>query len=520
MKSEKGLSSPIRRPRIFLGLLPESLLADAQKILEGLPCHNGPPPTGSEWSEGQIALIPEMSADSYVQQALNHPDADRILASAAVVGENSLSGDRRLFLYESGFGFVAKGPSPWEGLRARLESMLRLRARLLVRQEVNLRLEGRVEAMNALYQHQQDFLLMAVHDLRGPLAAMICYAELLMEGVLGNLQSSQLEPIRIIHRNCQLLIDMVNDLLDSAKIGAGKLMLKLEKAQFGREAEMALQSMKSLADTKGISLELEADPVPEMYLDIQKVGRVLTNLLGNAIKFTKTGGRIQVKIGQEGNFLVFSIQDTGPGIAAADLHSIFQKFNTGSGSNITGKGYGLGLAICKSFVELHGGRLYVESTRHKGSIFIVHLPVEKRKSAARRQQHRHVLIADLRGDIPGLEQLEGMESPGLHFEVRKTTLSEIRGDSASEKKLPSWDFLVVNESEAQSDLGADYFLLDLAEAVGNRGASLLVSKDLGSEAKEMRRHMGFQLIEKPCTPQALFDKLQEIAGLDRRQRNR
>ncbi len=515
MSSEQGPSPPIRRPRIFVGMLSEPARETALEALAGLPCELDPPPRGAAWGEGPIALVPESEADTYAREAREHADGDRILASAAVLGSAALTVERRLALFEAGFGFVSAGPPPWDGLRPRLESMLRLRARLLVRQEINLRLEGRLEAMDGLYQHQQDFLLMAVHDLRGPLAAMICYAELLMEGVLGNLQSSQLEPIRIIHRNCQLLIDMVNDLLDSAKIGAGKLTLKLEKTQFAREAELALQSMKSLADTKGIALHLQAEPVPEMYLDVQKVGRVLTNLLGNAIKFTKTGGRIEVRVGQEGNSLVFSIQDTGPGISTSDLQAIFQKFNTGSGSNITGKGYGLGLAICKSFVELHGGRLYVESTRHKGSIFIVHLPVEKRRASARRQQKRKVLIADLQGDVPGLEQLDGRESPGLVFLVRRTTLAAIRSGD-----WPAWDFLVVNESVGAQELGADFFLLDLADAASQRGASLLVPRSMDDEAKELRRHMGFRLIEKPCTPEALFDKLQEIAGLDRRQRNR
>ena len=124
--------------------------------------------------------------------------------------------------------------------------------RLLAEQAVNRRLKSRLILQQGRMAHQSEFLHMAVHDLRSPLAAMICYAELLMEGVLGNLQASQLEPIRTIHRNCQFLIDMVTDLLDSAKIGAGKLQLKLEKVGFNKEVELAVQSLRGLAGAKNI----------------------------------------------------------------------------------------------------------------------------------------------------------------------------------------------------------------------------------------------------------------------------
>src|SRR5690606_25405255 len=252
-------------------------------------------------------------------------------------------------------------------------------------------------------------------------------------------QTTQLEPIRTIHRNCQFLIDMVTDLLDSAKIGSGKLQLKLEKVDFNKEVELAVKSLLGLADAKTIQIDLSLAPIQDLYLDVQKVSRVLSNILGNAIKFTKAGGRIVVRSRQQDNVLALSIQDTGPGITPADLEAIFEKFHTGSESNLAGKGHGLGLAISKSFVELHGGRLFVESTRHKGSVFIVHLPVEKRKSSAVRQTMRKLLILDLGRDIPGLrEAASGTDLGNFQVDYVAAPLRDW-----NKTPLPRFDFLLI-----------------------------------------------------------------------------
>jgi nitrogen-specific signal transduction histidine kinase len=397
----------------------------------------------------------------------------------------------------------------------RLQGLLALKSKLLAQQIINRRLRARIESQSENLRHQNDFLHMAVHDLRSPLAAMICYAELLMEGVLGNLQASQLEPIRTIHRNCQFLIDMVTDLLDSAKIGAGKLQLKLEKVEFNKEVALAVQSLKGLADAKSIAIEMALEPVQDVWLDVQKVSRVLSNILGNAIKFTKAGGRIVVRSRQQGNMLALSIQDTGPGIAPADLEAIFEKFATGEGSNVAGKGHGLGLAISKSFVELHGGRLFVESTRHKGSIFVVHLPVEKRKERALSQIRRRLLILDLGKDVPGLKDAAAGARLS-NFEVAYVAAS-LR--DWNKTPLPRFDFLLINESPGFEEFGRDYYLLALSGLSADARCALLVDGAMGPEEKEVRRYLGFQLLEKPCAPKELFDKLQGIVGFDRRQRN-
>src|SRR4051794_20561286 len=238
-------------------------------------------------------------------------DALHVLANSVAVSPETLGIEEKVALFEMGYSLVSEGPDSLPSLRVRLQALLALKSKLLAQQIVNKRLRARIEAQGSNIKHQSDFLHMAVHDLRSPLAAMICYAELLMEGVLGNLQATQLEPIRTIHRNCQFLIDMVTDLLDSAKIGAGKLQLKLEKVDFNKEVDLAVQSLRGLANAKNIQIDLALDPVQDMYLDVQKVSRVLSNILGNAIKFTKANGRIVVRSKQQDNVLALSIQDTG-----------------------------------------------------------------------------------------------------------------------------------------------------------------------------------------------------------------
>ena len=463
----------------------------------------------------QVCLVDARLAKQFPARLPHSADALAVLAGSVALSREPLPDADKLALYEMGYALVSDGRDALPSLRVRVESLLSAKSKWLTQQIVNRRLRSRIESQQGNLNHHNEFLHMAVHDLRSPLAAMICYAELLMDGVLGNLQASQLEPIRTIHRNCQFLIDMVTDLLDSARIGAGKLQLKMERVDFNRETEMAVQSLRGLADAKGIRIETDLQVTPPMYLDVQKVSRVLSNILGNAIKFTKANGKIVVRSRQEGNTLVLSIQDMGPGISPADLQSIFEKFNTGTGSNVAGKGHGLGLAISKSFVELHGGRLFVESTRHKGSVFIVRLPVEKRRDSAIRQSKRKMLILDLGRDIAGLEQAAAeAETGNFHVMYQAASVREW-----NRMALPPFEFLVINEARGLEEFGRDYYLLALSGLSADARCVLLVNAGIPEEDKEIRRYLGFSLLEKPCTPEELFDKLQGIVGMDRRQRN-
>ncbi len=450
----------------------------------------------------------------FVDSLEGQADKALVMSNSVVVSAAEISDAEKLSLFMEGAAYVADANTLPDDLRGRLESLLSVKSKVVARQIINDRLRARNLRQQEQLNHQNDFLHMAVHDLRSPLAAMICYAELLMEGVLGNLEVTQLEPIRTIHRNCQFLVDMVTDLLDSAKIGAGKLQLKLEKVNLLKEVQLIVQSLRGLGLTRGIQIELKAEPIPEIYLDVQKISRVLANLLGNAIKFTKTNGKIVIKVEQRDNNLICSIQDMGPGISQADLNAIFRKFDTGSGSNISGKGHGLGLTISKSFVELHGGRLYVESTRHKGSVFIVNLPVEKRRQRAQQKLRHRILVLDLGGDMDSLSTLSDSEAfAHFHIEYLASHWSSWK-ETAGRK----FDFVLVNEAREVPETLRDYYLLALSEMSAESPSALLVPGAITPEERDLRRYLGFHIIEKPCTAVELFDKLQFVIGIDRRQR--
>jgi nitrogen-specific signal transduction histidine kinase len=398
-----------------------------------------------------------------------------------------------------------------------LKFLLARKAKMLALKTVNQRLWMRTKVLRDDLNRQNEFLHMAVHDLRSPLAAMVCYAELLMDGVLGNIGSSQLEPIRIIHRNCKFLIDMVTDLLDSARLGAGKLQLKLEKTDFRKEVEASIASLRSLADNKNIRVEMDLRPVPEVFLDLLKFERVITNLLGNAIKFTKPGGKITVRAESRDDLISLSIQDTGPGIPAAEWEAIFKKFELGTTESIGGKGHGLGLAISKSFVEMHGGRLFVESTRGKGSVFVVHLPVEKRTLSdvqEKDRRKRKLLILDMADDLPGLEQVGsaiGLES----LQVEYLSSTTVAGLDWGLLRDPHFDILLINEAPASGNFGWDYYST-LPGVMNADEKYMLIPSIMPESDRDVRRSHDFSIWVKPCTLPELILKLRGIVAFDRR----
>ena len=164
-------------------------------------------------------------------------------------------------------------------------------------------------------------------------------------------------------------------------------------------------------------------------------------------------------------------------------------------------------------VQLHGGRLFVESTRHKGSVFIVHLPVEKRKGAARRQAQRRILILDLGKDVPGLADLAGAGRDDFAVDYVSASLRDW-----AKRRYSRFDVLLINEPAGFEEFGRDYYLLALSGLSSEARCGLLVPAGMPEADKEVRRYLGFTVLEKPCTPEELFDKLLGIVGLDRRQK--
>ncbi len=224
-------------------------------------------------------------------------------------------------------------------------------------------------------QHKSQFVANMSHELRTPLAAILGYAELIQEGFHGPLPDKALDSLTRIRSNGKHLLGLINTVLDIAKIESGQFTLNMAEYDIESVVETVRSATESLAQNKRLLLKTEvAQSLPTGLGDEQRLIQVLLNLVGNAIKFTDTGEVCVSAKAVNGHFNV-SVNDTGPGIPVDHQARIFDQFHQVDSSNTKAKGgTGLGLAIAKQIVEMHGGRIWVESTLGKGSTFQMELP--------------------------------------------------------------------------------------------------------------------------------------------------
>jgi signal transduction histidine kinase len=233
------------------------------------------------------------------------------------------------------------------------------------------------EQLETANRHKSEFLANMSHELRTPLNAVIGFSDVLLEHTFGELNDKQEQYIGIILTSGRHLLSLINDILDLSKIEAGRM--ELELTQF--DVEMAVDNTVTLVRDRAarheLTLAVEVAPgLPPVVGDERKIKQILLNLLSNAVKFTPDGGRIGVRAGRvEGGGVEVAVSDTGIGIAPEDQAAIFEEFRQ-VGTDVMRKreGTGLGLALTKRFVELHGGQLRVESEPGKGSTFTFTLP--------------------------------------------------------------------------------------------------------------------------------------------------
>ena len=236
------------------------------------------------------------------------------------------------------------------------------------------RLYGELEAAS---QHKSEFLANMSHELRTPLNAVIGFSEVLREKMFGELNDKQAEYVQDIHASGRHLLSLINDILDLSKIEAGKVELELSEFDLPNTIDGTLTLVRERAARHGLEMGLSLDDrLGTIVADERKVRQILLNLLSNAVKFTADGGRIDVGAGLRDGAIEISVSDTGVGIAPEDHEAIFEEFRQVGGDH-AGKreGTGLGLTLARKFVELHGGRIWLESTVGKGSTFTFTLPV-------------------------------------------------------------------------------------------------------------------------------------------------
>lgn len=245
-------------------------------------------------------------------------------------------------------------------------------------------LEGALDRLKRLDEMKDSFLSTVAHELRTPLAAIQGYSEALMSRDDAS-QEIRAEFLGIINREARRLALLINDLQDLARLEAGRADWNTEPHEIPPLVAQAAATMEILARDRGLDLQVSAPSgLPRIDVDANRLLQVLTNLIGNAVKFTDPPGRIEVSARLEefgrdraaaGPAVRISVRDTGCGISPEDLPHIFDRFYRGGGSGDRVEGTGLGLAIAKEIVERLGGRLWAESVPGSGSTFHVTLPV-------------------------------------------------------------------------------------------------------------------------------------------------
>ena len=280
--------------------------------------------------------------------------------------------------------------------------------------QVNVDLDNKVDQLAQvnmrLYELntiKSDFLATMSHELRTPLNSILGFSDVL--GSIDSLNDKQKRYVNNIQQSGKMLLEMINDILDLAKIEAGRMNFRLSEFRIEQVAGAQCDMARPLAERKNIDLMTEFEPdLPAMHQDQARVQQILGNLLSNAIKFTPEGGRIDVRVRSDRRHALLEVADTGVGIAPEDQQTIFEKFRQGrtampGGDAMTREysGTGLGLSIVKELCKLLGGEVYVESQLGCGSTFTVRLPW--------RLEEPH------RADVPIAAELEGITKPRLDF---------------------------------------------------------------------------------------------------------
>jgi signal transduction histidine kinase len=225
-------------------------------------------------------------------------------------------------------------------------------------------------------QHKSQFLANMSHELRTPLNAILGYTELIADGIYGAPPEEMQAVLRRVESNGKHLLGLINAVLDLSKIEAGQLILDIAEYSLRGVVQTVCTGVEPLAADKKLALKAEVSPdLPSGRGDERRLTQVLLNLVGNAIKFTDTG-EVVIKAGASNGWFSLSVRDSGPGISTADQAKLFQEFRQADNS-ITRKkgGTGLGLAISKRIIEMHGGRIWIDSIVGQGSTFSLTLPV-------------------------------------------------------------------------------------------------------------------------------------------------
>jgi len=246
-------------------------------------------------------------------------------------------------------------------------------------QRSNKLLSGANEELWRANQAKSEFLAHMSHELRTPLNAIIGFSELLLDGIPGEINDEQRQCLNDILDSGQHLLNLINDVLDLAKVEAGKMELRLENLNLADVIDDVVETVKPMLDDNRHKLVVNVDEkMPRVRADKKRLRQIFLNLLSNAIKFTPADGKLSIEVKRNGNWCQVSVVDSGIGIRKGDQEQIFEPFTQlDTLPQNTRQGTGLGLALTKQLVEMCGGKIWVESEWRKGSRFTFTLPLQK-----------------------------------------------------------------------------------------------------------------------------------------------
>jgi signal transduction histidine kinase len=290
-------------------------------------------------------------------------------------------------------------PLNLDELMVRIRKVLEEKQRFVRLKDFADQLEQANQELKKIDAMKSEFVSVASHELRTPLAAIKNAVQLILKGKTGEINENQAKFLSMAERNINRLTNILNDLLNLSRIESGKIELKFESVGLKEIIELTASSLRPHADGKSIQIEVEVpERLPAVHGDREKIEQILTNLIGNAIKFTPEGGKILIttealpkdKMGSFLELVAISVKDTGIGIPPEHLDAIFEKFHQVEGSlHRSVSGTGLGLAITKGLVESHQGKIWVESEVGKGSAFTFTLPIS---TGERREPYFRVIL--------------------------------------------------------------------------------------------------------------------------------
>jgi two-component system, NtrC family, sensor kinase len=294
----------------------------------------------------------------------------RMQVAAATIGagayEERIQLDRRDELGQLG-GELNKMAASLQDSYAELEQKVEGRTRELAAKSRELEVASK---------HKSEFLANMSHELRTPLNAIVGFSQVLREKLFGELNEKQDEYLGDILSSGNHLLSLINDILDLSKVEAGQVELEVTSFSLKEAIDRGVVMIRERALKNGVELGLEAHPEVELVEgDERRIQQVIFNLLSNAVKFTPEGGRVDVSTAVDNGEVQVAVCDTGPGIATEDQERIFEEFQQTDVGAEQREGTGLGLALSKRLIELHGGRIWVESEVGEGSTFVFTLPV-------------------------------------------------------------------------------------------------------------------------------------------------